>query len=128
LHLTTSDRYNAEYGNILKSNSNGTFYGVSLEHVNRNRPGFVDFEKMIGLDGIALVNVVANPNEVVLTGHKALQSRITHNDGDNISPDDVFYMLTFCPEGGTWKPLTPPKLDSNKQSYPCTSTVSWFFY
>ena len=96
LHLTTSDRLGAEFGNILKSNSNGTFYGVSIENVNRNRQGFVDFEKMIGLDGIALVNVLSNPNDVTLTGHKELQSRITHNDGDNI----LLYVcltLTFLP-------------------------------
>ena len=76
-----SDRHGAEFGNILKSNSNGTFYGVSIEHVNRNEQGYVDFEKMIGLDGIALVNVVVNHGDAVLTGHKTLQSRITHNDG-----------------------------------------------
>jgi len=65
----------------LKSNSNGTFYGVSLEGVSRNRAGYVDFEKMIGLDGIALVNVVSNMDDVLLTGKKKLQTRITHNDG-----------------------------------------------
>ncbi|KAF8579723.1 Oligoxyloglucan reducing end-specific cellobiohydrolase [Ramaria rubella] len=105
LHLTMSDRAGAEFGNILKSNSNGTFYGVSIEHVNRNGNGYVDFEKMIGLDGIAVVNVVANPNEVTLTGRKELQSRITHNDG------------------GSWTPLIPPLNDVNKQPYPCTSTA-----
>ena len=46
-----------------------------------NENGFVDFEKMINLDGIALVNVVANPDEAILTRSKTLQSRITHNDG-----------------------------------------------
>jgi hypothetical protein len=81
LHLTMSDRRGAEFGNILKSNSNGTFYGVSIEHVNRNEQGYVDFEKMIGIDGIAVVNVVANHDDAALTGHKTLQSRITHNDG-----------------------------------------------
>ena len=30
---------------------------------------------------IALINVVANPEEAKITGVKALQSRITHNDG-----------------------------------------------
>jgi hypothetical protein len=81
LHLSTSERRGFEYGHILKSNSNGTFYGVSIEHVNRNERGYVDFEKMIGLDGIALVNVVSNPEQVQMTGHKDLQTRITHNDG-----------------------------------------------
>ena len=52
-----------------------------MENVNRDQRGYVDFEKMIGLDGIALINVVGNPEEAVVTGVKALQSRITHNDG-----------------------------------------------
>jgi hypothetical protein len=73
----------AEWGNLLKSNSNGTYYGLSLEHANRNERGFVDFEKMIGLDGIAVMNVVSNVDEAPVTGKKRLQTRITHNDGKN---------------------------------------------
>ena len=55
---------------------------LSLEFANRNRKGFVDFEKMQGLDGIALMNVVSNPDEASVTGSKKLQTRITHNDGE----------------------------------------------
>lgn len=29
-----------------RSNSNGTYYGLSVEHVNRNAAGYVDFEKV----------------------------------------------------------------------------------
>jgi len=65
----------------MKSNGNGTYFGVSIDHVNRNDRGYVDFEKMIGLDGIAVINVVANPDSAVRTGRKELASRITHNDG-----------------------------------------------
>lgn len=81
LHLTMSDKRGAEWGSLLKSNSNGTYYGVSLEYVNRNSKGYVDFEKMIGLDGIALMNIVSNPDQASLNGRKQLQTRITHNDG-----------------------------------------------
>jgi len=69
------------WGAILKSNSNGTYFGISIENVNRDQRGYVDFEKMIGLDGIALINVVSNPEQAIHSGVKALQSRITHNDG-----------------------------------------------
>lgn len=79
--MTTSEPPAPYWGNILKSNSNGTYFGLSLDNVNRNEDGFVDFEKMINLDGIALVNVVSNPREAPLTGRKLLQSKITHNDG-----------------------------------------------
>jgi hypothetical protein len=61
---------------------------------------------MIGLDGIAVINIVSNPAEADISGKKKIQSRITHNDG------------------GTWKPMTPPARDSLGQSYDCTSTVS----
>ena len=103
-----SDREGKEWGSIFKSNSNGTYYNLALEYVNRDRRGYTDFEKMIGLDGIAVVNVVANPDDAAVSGKKELQSRITHNDGS------------------TWKPLTPPAKDSLNQPYDCQSTVSGF--
>ena len=81
LHMTMSETPAPFWGAILKSNSNGTYFGISMEHVNRDDRGYVDFEKMIGLDGIALINVVNNPEEAKVTGSKMLQSRITHNDG-----------------------------------------------
>lgn len=59
---------------------------------------------MIGLDGIALVNIVSNPQEADISGFKKIQSRITHNDG------------------GTWKPLPPPAADSLGEAYECQST------
>ncbi|KAG7098099.1 hypothetical protein E1B28_000073 [Marasmius oreades] len=99
LHMTTSDV--PPYGAVLKSNSNGTYFVVSLDNVNRNEDGYVDFEKIIGLDGIALVNVVGNAEQASIGGRKKLQTRITHNDG------------------GTWKPLKPPSVDAFGQEYEC---------
>jgi hypothetical protein len=72
------------------------YYGVSVDHVNRNGRGYVDFEKMKGLDGVAVVNVVTNPDEAAIN---------THNDG------------------GSWKPMAPPAKDSLGQPYGCSSTV-----
>lgn len=82
IHMTMSEWPNPFWGNILKSNSNGTYFGLSIENVNRNEAGYADFEKFTGLDGIALINIVANPAEATLTGRKVLQTRITHNDGE----------------------------------------------
>jgi hypothetical protein len=81
LHVTMNTQPGSEWGSLFKSNSNGTYYALSLEYANRNEKGYVDFEKMIGLDGIAIMNVVSNPDEAALTGNKRLQTRITHNDG-----------------------------------------------
>lgn len=103
LHMTMNNVAGREYGTIFKSNSNGTYYGMSIENVNRNGPGYVDFEKMSGLDGIAVVNVVSNAEQVDISGRKKLQSRITHNDG------------------GSWRPINAPSHDSLGRKYDCTS-------
>jgi hypothetical protein len=105
LHMTTSELPQPFWGHILKSNWNGTYFGTSIENANRDGRGFVDFEKLIGLDGIAIVNIVSNPEAAPITGTKELQTRITHNDG------------------GSWKPLIPPKYDSHGQPYECRSAV-----
>jgi hypothetical protein len=45
---------------MTRSNSNGTYFNLAVEHVNRDATAYVDFEKMIGLDGIAVINVVVS--------------------------------------------------------------------
>lgn len=104
LHVTTHGQPGSEWGGLFKSNSNGTYYALSLDHVNRNSKGYVDFEKMQGLDGIAVMNVVSNPDEAQITGQKKLVTRITHNDG------------------GRWKPVPPPSKDSLGQAFDCSHT------
>lgn len=111
------------WGNILKSNSNGTYFGISAENVNRDERGYVDFEKMIGLDGIALINVVSNPQDATLSGQKKLQSRITHNDGALLKPRRPLEVPHGGDLGGTWKSLTPPLVDSTGRKYDCKSVV-----
>jgi hypothetical protein len=82
LHVTTSSiKSKNKYGSILKSNWNGTYYSLSLENANRDDNGFVDFEKMQGIKGIALANVVSNVYEVNLGNDKKLKTMITFNDG-----------------------------------------------
>lgn len=79
--MTISEAPNPYWGNILKSNSNGTYFGLSMDYVNRDERGYVDFEKMVGLDGIAIINIVSNPGNASLTGSKDLRTLISHNDG-----------------------------------------------
>lgn len=101
LHGTTHSNAGSEWGALFRSNWNGTYYTLTLEHVNRNARGFVDFEKMLGLEGIAVANIVSNPEDAAVTGVKQIQTRITHNDA------------------GRWKPLTPPVTDSMGEMYKC---------
>lgn len=53
-----------------------------MDYVNRDDRGYVDFEKMIGLDGIVIINSVSNPSDAALSKKKELQTFISHNDGE----------------------------------------------
>ncbi|KAL9078519.1 MAG: hypothetical protein Q9157_002575, partial [Trypethelium eluteriae] len=99
LHVTVNNIKHREYGTILKSNSNGTSYVTSISAVSRNTQGYVDFEKMRGLEGVAIVNVVANVKDTDDGENKQLRTKITHNDGAD------------------WTYLTPPEEDSEGKPY-----------
>ncbi|KAK5654968.1 hypothetical protein OQA88_6726 [Cercophora sp. LCS_1] len=101
LFVATSPDLGRGYGAILKSNSNGTSYVVSVRDVNCNEDFYVDFEKMLGLEGVAVVNVVANPDA---KDAKTLQTKITHNDGSMWrflpTPDDDEFGKFPCRSSG----------------------------
>ena len=101
LHVTVETRRGSEYGSIIKSNSNGTSYVLSLSAVNRNEDGYVDFEKMLGLPGVALANVVHNLDKVAKGDAKSLKSMITHNDGAD------------------WARIPAPQQDAEDHDYKC---------
>ncbi|ORY81895.1 hypothetical protein BCR37DRAFT_379793 [Protomyces lactucae-debilis] len=106
LHITTNAHKGQEWGSVLKSNSNGTYYVTSLDFVNRDSSGYVDFEKLQGLEGVAVVNTVANHADVLSKGvRKALRTQMTHNDG------------------GVWNYLTPPKTDSEGKGFSCAGSL-----
>ena len=71
-----------------------------MDNVNRNDAGYVDFEKVVNLDGIALINVVGNPQEAPLTRRKLLQTRITHNDGMALG---VPFLACFTHDSARWE-------------------------
>ncbi|MCJ1355851.1 MAG: vacuolar protein sorting/targeting protein PEP1 [Icmadophila ericetorum] len=101
LNVLVETRPDFEYGTIIKSNSNGTSYVLSISAVNRNTAGYVDFEKMLGLEGVAMVNVVGNLKDVDNGRRKKLKTMITHNDG------------------GEWAPLRAPDTDVDGKKYGC---------
>ena len=101
LNVAVGNRDNFEYGTIIKSNSNGTSYVLSVNGVNRNARGYVDFEKMLGLEGVAVVNVVENMQDETKGAEKRLKTLMTHDDG------------------ATWAPLAAPKKDSLGANYKC---------
>ncbi|KKO98070.1 hypothetical protein THAR02_09827 [Trichoderma harzianum] len=102
LFVRTEGGADREYGSIIKSNSNGTSYVLSAANVNCNEETYVDFEKVAGLEGVALINIVTNANKGEKT--KDLQTKISHNDGSE------------------WGFLAPPAKDVDGKAYPCSSS------
>ncbi|RYP73745.1 hypothetical protein DL771_003458 [Monosporascus sp. 5C6A] len=101
LFVVTEDSKDRRYGSILKSNSDGTSYVLSASGVNCDNAYYVDFEKMLGLEGVILVNVVVNPDSD--SEPKRLQTKISHNDG------------------AQWAFLPPPQKDVDGKEYGCHS-------
>lgn len=105
LHVQINSKAGRSYGSLVKSNSNGTYFVQSLEGTNVNDQGYVDFEKMGGLEGVAIANVLANKGEVENKGvAKKLHSKITHNDG------------------GQWAFLAPPMKSLNGKGFGCSGS------
>ena len=78
---------NNQYGSLYKSNSNGTFFIKSLENTNRNPLGFVDFERIEGVEGILIANVIMNAQQVDQTGgNKEIVTRMSFDDGASWRP------------------------------------------
>lgn len=101
LFVREQGKADREYGSIIKSNSNGTSYVLSAANVNCNHENYVDFEKVAGLEGVVLINVVSNLGKKEKT--KKLHTQISHNDGSE------------------WGFLAPPAKDADGKSYKCSS-------
>lgn len=106
LHVTTNGKDGQQLGSILKSNSNGTSYVLSLDNVNRNGIGYVDYDRIDGLEGTIIANTVSNVDDVSNNREpKRLKTQITHNDG------------------GEWQFITPPQKSSNGKKYSCIGSL-----
>ncbi|KAM5355941.1 hypothetical protein ACJ41O_002587 [Fusarium nematophilum] len=101
LFVATDQTDGRRLGSIIKSNSNGTTYVLSASNVNCDDTGYVDFEKVAGLEGVTLINIVSNPGQK--DSKKEVQTQISHNDG------------------AEWDFLPPPSKDADGKSYPCSS-------
>jgi len=76
LFLTSAEHFSGRSKiKIFKSNSNGTNFVLAADDVNVILGSHVDFQKVAGLEGIAVMNIVDDG------WSKSLQTRITRNDG-----------------------------------------------
>ncbi|KAL9090767.1 MAG: hypothetical protein Q9159_001823 [Coniocarpon cinnabarinum] len=74
-------------GNLFGSDSNGTYFTSIQKHTNRNPFGFVDYERLDNVQGVALANIVTNPDAVLERSEpKQLQTHITFDDGRHYKP------------------------------------------
>ena len=102
IHITTNNERGKEYGSILKSNSNGTDYVLSLDRVNRNEVGYVDYDRIEGIEGLMIANVVSDTGN---SKEKSLKTKMTHDDG------------------AEWNYIVPPTTDSKGKKYPCSGQL-----
>lgn len=71
-------------GSLFLSDAEGIYFVEALSNTNRNDLGFVDFEALVGLEGIGLANVVRNAQEVLLGREgKKIRSMMTYDDGES---------------------------------------------
>ena len=97
----------ATSGTLFTSDSSGTQFVRSLEHTNRNTAGIVDFESLENIEGVAIANVLSNPEEVEgKQEEKRLQTRITFDDG------------------GHWQSIRAPERDSKGNKVKCDTDIT----
>ncbi|THC88250.1 hypothetical protein EYZ11_012305 [Aspergillus tanneri] len=73
-------------GVLFTSNSEGTYFTRNIEHTNRDVEGTVDFEKIANIQGVVLVNIVKNPEQIKSASDKKLISKISFDDGRTFQP------------------------------------------
>jgi hypothetical protein len=98
IHITSDNNDQRERGVLLKSNFNGTSYVLSVDDVNRDKRGYVDFDRIQLIEGTIIVNRAFVEGD----GPKKLKTQISHNDG------------------GEWSFLVPPRLDANGKEFECS--------
>ncbi|KAJ3357163.1 vacuolar protein sorting/targeting protein PEP1 [Kappamyces sp. JEL0680] len=101
LHVIQSIIAGSEFGTLVKSNWNGLSYHKALDFVNQNRQGYVDFEKVEGINGTIVLNQISNTEELPRGKSKRLVTKMSYDDGE------------------TWSFLKAPTLDSGKKPYVC---------
>ena len=82
VHLIRSSNPGNEFGSLFKSNWNGTFYHKTIDYVNQNRGGYIDFEKVHGINGTMIINTITNVDGMQHGEQKELATMLSTNDGN----------------------------------------------
>jgi hypothetical protein len=71
-----------DIGTLFLSDADGIYFVEALANTNRNDAGYVDYESLVGLEGIGLANVVRNAQDVLVgREEKKVMSLMTYDDG-----------------------------------------------
>ena len=65
-------------GTLFASNSNGTYFVESLKDTNRNDFGYVDYERIYGVEGIGIANTVSNVQRIRVGTRSAEETQIIY--------------------------------------------------
>jgi len=71
-----------QMGTLVQSDSSGFKFSISMQYTNRGSNGEADFERIRGIRGILVTNVVSNHEQVLLgVEQKKIQTKISFDDG-----------------------------------------------
>lgn len=102
------------------SSAEGTYFVEALADTNRNEYGLVDFETLVGLEGVGIANVVSNREEVVGWNEaKKLKSVITYDDGSLL----CLIFIGADKVGSSWRPIKPPTKRLNGDDWSCNGDL-----
>ena len=103
---------------LFVSNSNSAFFIESLKDTNKNDMGYVNHEKLYGVDGVGLANVVSNVKDVEGRGAwKQLKTMITFDDGTLLF--SAIHSSSNQITGSTWTSLRPLSQDDEGKHITC---------
>ena len=123
---------NANYGNVYSSDATGSFYSMTLRKNRRDDgDGKCDFEKIEGLMGVYMANIVAHPEDVEVAG--ADEDDNANNDmGEDDSAkferkrsrketgdEELIKSVVTFDKGGEWAYLNPPERDATGKAVSC---------
>ena len=96
----------ADYGNVYVSDASGRRFALSLLR-NLYGDGACDFDKVSGLEGIYLANILANSESEV-----PLQSKPKSRQKPARETEPRQQTVISFDKGSIWRPLSPPEFDS----------------
>jgi len=108
MSILAVDRPNSSFGSVFMSDSTGQFFSTIHRHVSVidqagiDSKGSTEFERMPGIEGVALMNEVTNPEQATLGRKKHLRTKISMDNGRY------------------WRPVKAPSVDVNGKPFDCT--------